>query len=283
MAGKVCMVTGATSGIGKVTARQLARRGTTVVVVGRNEARTQATVNAIRQHTANQSVDYLLADLSSQQEVRRLAEDFKSRYPRLDVLVNNAGAIMLSRRESMDGIEMTFALNHLAYFLLTNLLLDVLKASAPARIVNVSSNSHESAELNFDDLQIRRRYRGFRAYSWSKLENILFSYERARRLDGTGVTVNALHPGLVGTNFLANNGALGRLLKIAVGIVGMSPERGARTSIYLATSPEVETVTGRYYFQEREVPSSSASHDEDAARRLWQLSAELTGLAVDAG
>ena len=135
MAGKVCMVTGATSGIGKVTARQLARRGTTVVVVGRNEARTQATVNEIRQHTANQSVDYLLADLSSQQEVRRLAEDFKSRYPRLDVLVNNAGAIMLSRRESMDGIEMTFALNHLAYFLLTNLLLDVLKASAPARIV----------------------------------------------------------------------------------------------------------------------------------------------------
>ena len=235
-------------------------------------------MSQIRQQTANPSVDFLLADLSSQQEIRRLAGDFESRYSRLDVLVNNAGAIMLSRRESVDGIEMTLALNHLAYFLLTNLLLDTLKSSAPARIVNVSSNSHEGAILDFNDLQNRRRYRGFRAYSWSKLENILFSYELARRLEGTGVTVNALHPGLVGTNFLANNGALGRLLKMVVGIVGMSPERGARTSIYLATSPEVETVTGRYFLQEHEVPSSVASYDEDAARRLWQASAELTGL-----
>ena len=235
-------------------------------------------MSQIRQQTANPSVDFLLADLSSQQEIRRLAGDFESRYSRLDVLVNNAGAIMLSRRESVDGIEMTLALNHLAYFLLTNLLLDTLKSSAPARIVNVSSNSHEGAILDFNDLQNRRRYRGFRAYSWSKLENILFSYELARRLEGTGVTVNALHPGLVGTNFLANNGALGRLLKMVVGIAGMSPERGARTSIYLATSQEVETVTGRYFLQEHEVPSSVASYDEDAARRLWQASAELTGL-----
>ena len=280
LAGKVCMVTGATSGIGKVAARELAKRGAVVVVVGRNEARSKATVCQIRQQTANASVEFLLADLSSQQEIRRLAREFESRYPRLDVLVNNAGAIMLSRRESVDGIEMTLALNHLAYFLLTNLLLDTLKSSAPARIVNVSSNSHEGAKLDFDDLQNRRRYWGFRAYAWSKLENILFSYELARRLEGTGVTVNALHPGLVGTNFLANNGALGRLLKMLVVIKGISPERGARTSIYLASSPELETVTGRYFFQEQEVPSSSASYDEDAARRLWQLSAEMTGLAA---
>ncbi len=281
LAGKVCMVTGATSGIGKVTARELARCGAAVVVVGRSEARSQATVSQIRQQTANPSVDFLLADLSSRQEIRRLAGEFESRYSRLDVLVNNAGAIMLSRRESVDGIEMTLALNHLAYFLLTNLLLEMLKSSAPARIVNVSSNSHERAKLNFDDLQNRRRYWGFRAYARSKLKNILFSYELARRLEGTGVTVNALHPGLVGTNFLANNGALGRLLKMLVVIKGISPERGARTSIYLASSPELETVTGRYFFQEQEVPSSSASYDEDAARRLWQLSAEMTGLAAE--
>jgi len=282
LAGKVCMVTGATSGIGKVTARELAQRGAVVIVVGRNEARSEATVSQIRQKTANQSVEFLLADLSSQQEVRRLAREFEDRYSRLDVLVNNAGAIMLSRRESVDGIEMTLALNHLAYFLLTNLLLDRLKSSAPARIVNVSSNSHERAQIDFDDLQNRRRYWGFRAYARSKLANILFSYELARRLEGTGVTVNALHPGLVGTNFLANNGILGKFLKMLVAVKGMSPERGARTSTYLATSPGVETVTGRYFFQEREVPSSSVSHDEDAARRLWQLSAEMTGLAADA-
>lgn len=279
MAGKVCMVTGATSGIGKVTARELAQRGAAVVVVGRDEARSEATVSQIRQQTANPSVDFLLADLSSQKEVRRLAREFESRYSRLDVLVNNAGAIMLSRRESVDGIEMTLALNHLAYFLLTILLLEKLKSSAPARIVNVSSNSHERAQLDFDDLQVRGRYWGFGAYARSKLANILFSYELARRLEGTGVTVNALHPGLVGTNFLANNGTLGRFLKMLVFIKGMSPERGARTSVYVATSLEVETVTGRYFFKEREVPSSSNSYDEDAARRLWQLSAELTGLA----
>ena len=282
LAGKVCMVTGATSGIGKVTARELAQRGAAVVVVGRSQAKSEATVSQLRQQTANPSVDFLLADLSSQQEIRRLAREFESRYSRLDVLVNNAGAIMLSRRESVDEIEMTLALNHLAYFLLTNLLLDILKSSAPARIINVSSNSHERAKLDFDDPQHRSRYWGWRAYARSKLANILFSYELARRLEGTGVTVNAVHPGLVGTNLLANNGALGRLLKVAVGIVGMSPERGARTSIYLATSPEVETVTGGYFFQEQEVPSSGASYDEDDARRLWQLSSDLTGLAADA-
>ena len=281
MAGKVCLVTGATSGIGKVTARELANRGAVVVVVGRSEERSEATVSQIRQQTGNPSVDFLLADLSSQQDVRRLAKEFESRYPRLDVLVNNAGAIMLSRRVSVDRIEMTLALNHLAYFLLTNLLLDRLKSSAPARIVNVASNSHERVKLNFDDLQHQRRYWGFRAYAWSKLENILFSYELARRLAGTGVTVNALHPGLVGTNFLANNGPLGKLLKMAVAIKGMSPERGARTTIYLATSPEVERVTGRYFVKEEEVPSSAASYDEDSARWLWQVSAELTGLAAD--
>ena len=282
LAGKVCLVTGATSGIGKVTARELAQRGATVVVVGRSEARSAATVSQIRRQTDNSSVEFLLADLSSQQDVRRLAKEFENRYPRLDVLVNNAGAIMLSRRESVDGIEMTFALNHLAYFLLTNLLLDRLKSSAPARIVNVASNSHERAKLDLDDIQVRGRYWGFGAYARSKLANILFSYELARRLEGTGVTVNALHPGLVGTNFLANNGPFGKLLRMAVVVKGMSVERGARTSIYLASSPDVEKVTGRYYFKEQDVPSSIASYDEDSARQLWRLSAELTGLPAEA-
>ena len=280
MHGKVCMVTGATSGIGRETARELARLGATVVVVGRNPDKIVTTVNEIKLETGNTSVHSLLGDLSSLQEVRRLAQEFKDRHQRLHVLVNNAGSIFLSRRKSVDDIEMTFALNHLSYFLLTILLLDVLKSTAPARIINVSSNAHENTVIEFDDLMCQRRYRfGTKAYRMSKLANLLFTYELARRLEGTGLTVNGLHPGLVATNLLSNNGFTGRLITFFLRFRGMTPQEGSRTSVYLATSPDVEGVTGGYYIDHEAVPSSNASYNRDMAARLWQVSLEMTGLS----
>jgi retinol dehydrogenase-12 len=278
MVGKVCMITGATSGIGKEAAFQLARRGATLVLVGRNQWKCEKTVQEINEQTGNSSVEYLLADLSYQAHIRDLAQQFKSRHQRLHVLLNNAGAIVLTRQQTGDGIERTFALNHLSYFLLTCLLLDTLKASAPARIVNVSSDAHRGAILELDDLQCQHQYRGFWAYARSKLANILFTYELARRLEGTGVTVNALHPGLVATNFLANNGLLGKFLWVFLAIRGISPQRGADTAVYLASSPEVEGITGQYFEKRQAIPSSQVSYDQDAALALWQASLDLTGL-----
>lgn len=276
--GKVMMVTGATSGIGKETARVLASEGTTVVVLGRNLKKTIATVEEIQRGTDNPRVDYLLADLSSQAEIRRLVEEFKQSYDRLDVLVNNAGEFNLWRHESVDGIEMTFAVNHLGYFLLTNLLLDVIKESAPARIINVASGSHWGTSMDFDDLEGERRYRGGHAYGQSKLANVLFTYELASRLKGAGVTVNALHPGFVATNIGANLGWYVRLLKPLMNLFALSIEKGAQTCIYLATSPAVESVSGKYFVECEPVPSSPLSYDEETAKRLWQVSAEMTGL-----
>jgi retinol dehydrogenase-12 len=280
LSGKVCLVTGATSGIGAVTARELARRGATVVVVGRSPQKCEATVRGIRDQTGNPAVESLVADLSVQAEIRRLAREFRQGHPRLDVLINNAGAIFMQRRESGDGIEMTFALNHLASFLLTHLLLDVLTACTPARVVNVASSAHAGVTLDFDDLQGRRGYRGFRAYRRSKLANLLFTFELARRLEGTGVTVNALHPGFVATNIFAGNGPAGWLMRQSAGLVAIGPEKGARTTILLATAPEVEGLTGRYFVKGRPVSPSPASRDQDAAGRLWQMSEALTGLAA---
>jgi NAD(P)-dependent dehydrogenase (short-subunit alcohol dehydrogenase family) len=224
-------------------------------------------------------VESLLADLSVQEQVRRLADQFRQRHARLDVLINNAGAIWFQRHLTADGLEMTFTVNHLAYFLLTHLLLDVLRASAPARIVNVSSAAHRGASLRFDDLMGEKRYRGWRAYSQSKLANLLFTYELARRLAGTGVTVNAVHPGLVATGFASANGWRGRLFQRAARWFGLTPEQGARTVVYLASSPDVAGVSGGYFVRNRQVVSSAASRDEEAARRLWQVSLELTGLS----
>ena len=284
MKDKICLITGATSGIGKAAAVQLAELGATVVLVGRNSEKTSAAVEDVKEQTGNQEVYFLIADLSSQQAIRQLADDFKAHHQRLDVLVNNAGALMLSRQESIDGIEMTLALNHLSYFLLTNLLLDVLKSSSPSRIVNVASDSHQNAHLDFEDLQIQQKYRGYKAYGRSKLANMLFTYELARRLEGTGVTANGLHPGLVATSFLAtNNGLRGRVFNFFVRRAGRSAENGARTITYLATSSDVEGVTGGYFMDEGVVDSSQASYDKDASLRLWQVSEELTGLATDGG
>jgi len=278
MAGKICLVTGATNGIGRVTALELAHMGADVVIVGRDSARCALTAADIREESGNPDVDFLVADLSSQEDIRRLAKEFKKRRQRLDVLVNNAGAIQMSRRKSVDGIEMTFALNHLSYFLLTNLLLDVLSASAPARVVNVASSVHQKARIDLFDIHAPRRYSGFRAYSRSKLCNLLFTYELARRLEGTGVTANALHPGLVATNILTNNGILGRFLNMLLGVRGISVEAGALTSVYAASSPELEGVSGKYLDKKQIVASSARSFDEAQAAELWELSASLTGI-----
>lgn len=297
MEDKVAIVTGAASGIGAVTAQALAQQGATVIIVDRDAEKGTATTDQIKQQTGNAAVELMAADLSSQQAIRQLVQQFKSRYHRLDVLVNNAGAIFPQRRETVDGIEMTFALNYLAYFLLTNLLLDTLKASAPARIVNTSSRAHARAQIKFDDLESRGEYRDIRAYEHSKLAIVLFTYELARRLAGTGVTANALHPGIVATNFATNNsGVVGPLMRVVAanfvandgGIMGLltrplrlifvSPEQGAQTGIYLATSPEVEGITGKYFVKCKAIPSAPASYDAATAARLWQVSETYTQL-----
>jgi NAD(P)-dependent dehydrogenase (short-subunit alcohol dehydrogenase family) len=272
-------VTGATSGIGKETARVLAHQGGTLILVGRNLEKTAATVEEFKREADTPHIEYLLADLSSQEEIRRLAEGFKSRHNRLDVLVNNAGEYYLWRQESVDGIEMSFALNHIGYFLLTNLLLDVMLASAPARIINVSSGSHLRATLDFDKLRRRRGFSGMKAYGQSKLANVFFTYELARRLEGTGVTVNALHPGFVATHMGDNIGWIVRVLRPLMNLWAISVEEGAETVIYLATSPEVEGVTGKYFFRCKPVSSSAYSYDEAVAKQLWVLSEEMTGLS----
>ena len=279
MKNKICLITGATSGIGQATAMALAQKGMTIIAAGRDEERCQKTVAKIKSETGSSNVDYLLADLSVQSQIRNLTEEFKSRYGRLDVLVNNAAAIHFFRRVSEDGIEMTFALNHLAYFLLTNLLIDILKASAPARIVNVASNSHYGQHLDFDNLQLKRGYNPMRAYGRSKLCNLYFTYELARRLEGTGVTVNAMHPGFVRTNMAANNGWIVRLFLPLVHRNSLTPEQGASTAVYLASSPDVEGMTGKYFVHEQERASDPVSYDESAASRLWQLSEEMTKLS----
>jgi NAD(P)-dependent dehydrogenase (short-subunit alcohol dehydrogenase family) len=279
LTGRTCMITGATSGIGRAAAVGLARLGADLVLVCRDRGRAGETVEQIQSVTGNESVEVLLADLSSQQEIRRVAEEFLSKDRPLHVLVNNAGLIQLGRTTTADGIETTFAVNHLAYFLLTRLLEERLKASAPARIVNVASDVHRSGEITFDDLGRERKYRGFSVYAQSKLANVLFTYELASRLDGTAVTANCMHPGAVGTRFLANNGRLARLA-MAIGRPFLrTPEQGARTVIWLASSPEVEGVSGRYFADGKEVRSSEASYDRAVSRRLWETSDELTGLA----
>jgi len=280
MNGKICMVTGAASGIGAVTARALAQQGATVIIVDNNVGKGIATTQEIQQQTGNSAVEFFQTDLSSQNEIRQLSRQFLARYQRLDVLVNNAGAMFAERKESVDGIEMTLALNYLGYFLLTNLMLDTLKASAPARIVNVSSRSHARAKIHFEDMQFRSGYTALHAYERSKLAIVLFTFELARRLQGTGVTVNALHPGVVATNFgNGGKGALSFIMRL-FRFSFLSPEQGAQTSIYLATSRKVEGVTGKYFVKCKPVPSSPASYDEATANRLWRWSEERTNLRV---
>ncbi len=283
MLGRTCLVTGATSGIGKATAGGLARLGADVVLLARDPGRGRATVAELQAATGNPRVGLLLADLSSQASIRRAAEEYKRDHDRLHVLVNNAGGYWATRHITADGLELTFALNHLAYFLLTNLLLDVLKASAPSRIVNVTSGAQAVGDIHFDDLQFERRYRGQAAYNQSKLANVLFTYELARLLEGSGVTVNCAAPGVVRTNFgLADPSRGTRWMTALVRPFMRTPEQGAHTPLYLASSPEVEGQTGGYYASGRPRRSSRRSHDPELAQRLWQVSEALTGLCQQA-
>jgi NAD(P)-dependent dehydrogenase (short-subunit alcohol dehydrogenase family) len=282
MEGKICMVTGANAGIGKETALALARMGAEVVMVCRNQERGEAARSEISRLSDNERVRLMQADFSSQQSIRDLAAAFRKQYDRLDVLVNNAGAIYTERSLTVDGLECTFATNHLGYFLLTNLLLDVLKASAPARIVNVASEAHKrGGGLRFDDLQCEAEaYSGFPVYGRSKLANILFTFELARRLEGTGVTANCLHPGVVASNFGTNTPGFFKLLVRMVQPFMISSEKGAETSVFLASSPEVEGVSGKYFARKRAVRARKRAYNEADQRRLWEISAELTGLAL---
>jgi len=285
MQGKVCIVTGANSGIGKATALGLAQMGATVVMVCRNQSKGEQAQNEIKEKSENDAIDLMLADLSSQESIYRLAENVQQHYQQLHVLINNAGVANLSRRETVDGLEMTFAVNYLAPFLLTNLLLDKLKTSAPARIVNVSSGSHQSGYIKMDDLELEKGYRLMRAYGQSKLALVLFTYELARRLQGAGVTANCLHPGFVATNIGQNGvGSVGRsIVKLIFSRLGISPEEGAKTSIYLASSPEIEGVTGKYFIKSIPVRSAPISYDETLQRQLWEESAKLVHLSVKVG
>jgi NAD(P)-dependent dehydrogenase (short-subunit alcohol dehydrogenase family) len=281
MAGQTVLVTGGTGGIGKATAARLAAMGARVGITGRDIARTRAVAAEIAAASGNPAVDPFPADMSSQAEVRRLAGEVLAAYPRLDVLVNNAGGFWAHRHVTADGLEHTFALNHLAPFLLTSLLLDRLTASAPTRIITVSSGAHARGRIDFDDLQGERNYSGQRAYSQSKLANVMFTYELARRLDGTGVTATALHPGVVRTSFGAEDQAAYLAVMIGVARLFMkTPAQGAGTSIYLASSPEVEGITGRYFVNRKPKTSSKASYDTAAAARLWQVSADLTDITA---
>ncbi len=274
MAGRVVVVTGANAGIGRAAALALARMGARVGMVSRSRERGEAARAEVVRESGGAAVDLFLADLSAQAEVRRLASEVRERCGRLDVLVNNAAVYTRGRTLSPDGIELQFAVNHLAPFLLTNLLMDLLERSAPARVVTVSSEAHRPARLNWDDLQGERRYRGLRAYGTAKLGNLLFTRELARRTAGTGVTANAVHPGVVGTELLFGGWAPLRLLRRFM----RTPEQGARVVVRLASAPELEGVTGRYFRDEGEIRPSAAALDDDAARRLWRLSAQMTGL-----
>lgn len=278
MKGRVCLVTGASHGIGFATASALAAAGATVVLHGRDPERVETLCRMIQQHTGSQSVSGLAADFSSLSEVRRLAAELIARHQRLHVLVNNAGASVSGRHRTADGFEWHLGVNHLAPFLLTNLLLETLEASAPSRVVTVASVAHRGNPVDLDDLDFEQGYGSFAAYGRSKSANILFTVELARRLAGTGVTANALHPGVVATNLASTMPAPLRWIVTLLKPVMASPEQGAETSIYLATSPEVDGVTGRYFVKCREATADAPATDADRARRLWARSAELAGL-----
>jgi len=278
MHNKVVLVTGANAGIGKVIATELARQGATVVMVSRDRQRGEEAMREIASATSSTSLDLLVADLSSQQAVRRLADDFRQRYSQLHVLVNNAGAHVQQRQLSVDGIEMNLAINHLSSFLLTNLLLETMRANGPVRIVNVASNAM-TRTIDLDDLQSEKTFVPFDVYGQAKLAMVMCGYVLARRLTGTGITVNALHPGITATKII--NDVTPPMMRPFAGIIKLfllSPDKGAQTVLYLATSPEVEGVTGKYFVRSKPELSVPISYDEALQERVWNASAELVGL-----
>jgi retinol dehydrogenase 12 len=281
LSGKTILVTGATRGIGYAAAEALAGMGAAVIVHGRNPARVEKACKGIARRIPGSEVSGVVADLASLAEVRRLAREVAESCDLLDVLLNNAGLVTRKRELTVDGIERQLAVNHLAPFLLTNLLLDKLEASAPARIVAVASRAHRRAELDFGDLNWDQRpYSGIGAYGATKLANILFTRELARRLEATGVTANCLHPGVVATNIFSGMGPVGRLFGMLSRPLLMPASRGARTSVYLASSPEVASVSGKYFDEAKPVSPSAAALDDEAAKALWIASEKLTGLTA---
>jgi NAD(P)-dependent dehydrogenase (short-subunit alcohol dehydrogenase family) len=280
MQGKTVVVTGGTSGIGEVAAFRLAGQGARIVLIARDPKRGDVTLSMLKQ--ANPAADHKVhyGDLSSIADMKRVATEVANTEPRIDVLVNNAGAVFLSRQTSVDGLEMTFATNHMNYFVVTNILLDRLKATPGARIVSTASEAHKSGKLDFDDLQSAKSYSTFRVYGTSKLCNILFTRELARRVDGTGVTANCLHPGFVGTRLGQNNATNFFIKALARTIMtfGISPEEGAKTIIHLASSPDVATISGEYFYKCKVAEPSLAAQDGDAAKRLWDVSAKIAGV-----
>ena len=280
--GKTCLITGGTSGIGKGIAFGLAKMKANVILVGRDKAKCEAVVEEIWRNvsisTNKNRVSYLLADLSSQASIHQLANEFLNRYESLDILINNAGVFLSRRLTTVDGIEYTFAVNHLAPFLLTNLLFERIKASNPSRIITTSSVAHRGAHINFDDLQFERgRYKGVEAYRQSKLANILFTKELARRSRGSGVTSNCFHPGGVRTNLVQSSPWYYRLIWAIIDPFLVSPKKGADTAMYLASSSKVDNISGKYFVNRKQVDPSGLGNDHDAAARLWKISEELTG------
>jgi len=275
MKGKICMITGANSGMGKATALELAEMGATIIMVCRNENRGNIAMKEIMDKTGNKNIDLFIADLSSQQAIRQFIDAFKRKYENLHVLINNAGVVLKKRTLTFDGIETNFAVKYLAPFLLSNLLLDILKKSSPSRIINVTSGLHKNATIDFDDLQSEKAYSAFGTYGKSKLALVLFTYELSRRLEGTNISVNILHPGVVSTNLGRDMNAFMRGFQK---IFFKSPKKGAETSIYLASSPDVEGVTGKYFINKKEAKSSEVSYNEEISRKLWDLSVKLTNL-----
>ena len=284
MHGKTVLITGANQGIGKASAISLGKMGASLVLVCRDGEKGRAAVADIKRETGRGDVELILADMGSQADVRRAAAEFLAKHDRLDVLLNNAGVLVTSRRTTKDGIEETFAINHLGYFLLTNLLLDVLKKSAPSRIVSVSSDAHKGSRMQWDDLQFERaKFRAFSVYSQSKLANILFTTELAKRLEGTGVTANCLHPGVIASGFGRTYGGFTSVLVKVASPFLITPEKGARTSVYLASSPEVAGVSGKYFKNCKETRADRGAYEDGAPKRLWEVSASLTGLGASGG
>lgn len=275
MSGKTVLVTGANTGIGFATAMELAGRGASLVMVCRTRERGKKAREEIIRASGSKTIELMVCDLASQKQIHTLAAEYKSRRDTLHVLINNAAVVPARRALTEDGIEMQFAVNHLAYFLLTNIFLDPLKAGAPSRIVNVASGMHFRTSMDFNNLQAEKGYKAMKQYGLTKLLNILFTYELARRLEGMGVTANCLSPGFTATDLGRDFSPFSRFI---MKMMAQKKEEGARTVIYLATSPEVASVSGKYFSKGKEVPSSKDTHDVEAARRLWELSARMTGL-----
>jgi len=270
--GKTILITGSTSGIGEATARELSLTGADIVLVARNKEKVEKLINNLRILNINSRYDYLICDLLSQKQIHRIVNEFKEKHERLDILINNAGGIFYERKLTEEGFERTFALDHLSYFLLTNLLVDMLKLSSPSRIINVSSATHFNTNIDFENLQGEKLYNPQTAYAQAKLANVLFTYALARKLNDTNVTVNCLHPGVVRTNFGSDEQRLGNMFKYPS---GLSPEQGADTIVYLATSSEVDKISGCYFEKRKKVKSSEESYNKEIAYSLWQESEKM--------